>query len=156
MMIRDFHPGDAATLARLYYESARRLGARHYSPAQVAAWAPAPADPAAVLARAGDGRVTLVAVGEDGAVAGYADLEADGHVDHLYVHPDAAGRGVASALLDALAARARTRGIRRLYVEASETARPVFERKGFAIRHRRAFSVRGVPIHNYAMERLAL
>lgn len=156
MMIRDFQPADAAALAQLYFEAARRLGARHYSPAQVAAWAPAPADPAAVLARASDGRITLVAVGENGAAAGYADLEADGHIDHLYVHPDAAGRGVASALLDALTARARTLGIRRLYVEASETARPVFEKKGFAIRRRRAFAVRGVPIHNYAMERLAL
>lgn len=153
--IRDFKSADAPAMARLYFDAARRLGARHYSPAQVQAWAPAPADPTAVLARANDGRVTLVAVCE-GAIAGYIDLEADGHIDHLYVHPEAAGRGVGSRLIDALIARARAAGCRRLHVEASETARPLFERKGFAILHRRAFTVRGVAIHNYAMVREAL
>ena len=150
--IRDFIAADAPAMARLYFESARRLGARHYTPAQVAAWAPAPMDTAAVLARAGDGRQTLVAVC-DGAVAGYADLEPDGHVDHLYVHPDAAGRGVGAGLIEGLVARARAAGMVRLYVEASENARPLFERLGFRVLHRRDFQVRGVAIHNYAMER---
>ena len=59
-------------------------------------------------------------------------------------------------LLDAMIARARIMGIRRLYAEVSETARPLFERKGFAMQHRRAFFVRGVEIHNYAMVRQAL
>jgi len=153
--IRDFIAADAPAIAQLYFESARRLGARHYSAAQVAAWAPAPVDPAAVLARADDGRHTLVAIC-DGAVAGYVDLEADGHIDHLYVHPDAAGRGVGASLIEAVVARARAAGIGRLHVEASETARPLFERLGFAILHRRDFEVRGVAIHNYAMAREAL
>lgn len=156
MQIRPFQPSDAAALAQLYFESARRLGARCYSPAQVAAWVPAPASAAAVLARAGDGRLTLVAAEDAGGVLGYVDLESDGHVDHLYVHPDAASRGVAGRLLDALMAQARAAGLRRLYVEASENARPLFERKGFALQHRRALIVRGVPIHNYAMQRQAL
>jgi putative acetyltransferase len=154
-VIRDFMPADAPAMAQLYFESARRLGGRNYSQAQIEAWAPAPADPAAVLARASDGRVTLVAI-SDGTVAGYIDLEADGHVDHLYVHPGAAGWGVGARLIDEIVARARTAGMRRVHAEVSETARPLFERKGFAILHRRAFSVRGVPIHNYAMERQAL
>jgi len=153
--IRDFIAADAPAMAQLYFESARRLGARCYSPAQVTAWAPAPADPATVVARAGDGRHTLVAVC-DGAVAGYADLEPDGHIDHLYVHPDVAGRGVGASLIEAVLARARAAGIDRLHVEASENARPLFERLGFRVAHRSDFDVRGVAIHNYAMVREAL
>lgn len=151
--LRGYQPGDAAPMARLYFEAARRLGRRRYSREQVEAWAPAPSDPAAVDARAMDGRLTLVAVDERGDVVGYGDLEADGHIDHLYCRPDAAGKGVAGAILDGLVAAAASRGAtRRLHVEASELARGLFERKGFTVVTRRDFEVRGVPIHNYAME----
>jgi len=152
LAIRGYLPGDAPHMAQIYFEAARALGARHYSEAQVAAWAPAPADPEAVHERACDGRETLVAMDGAGGVMAYGDLEPDGHIDHLYCRPDAAGRGVGSALVARLVERARAAGLTRLYVEASEGARPVFERKGFRVTHRRDFEVRGVPIHNYAME----
>jgi putative acetyltransferase len=150
--IREYRPGDAAPMAQLYFESARKLGPRGYTEEQVAAWAPAPAEAAAVHARASDGRLTLVAVDEHDCLLAYADLERDGHVDHLYCHPHAAGRGLAGALVDELTRRAAAQGLERLYVEASELARPVLERKGFGVLHRRDFEVRGVAIHNYAME----
>jgi putative acetyltransferase len=153
--LRRYQPADAPQMAQLHFDSARRLGSRRYSPEQVAAWAPAPVDAAIVDARASDGRLTLVAIDPHGQILAYGDLEADGHIDHLYCRPDAAGRGVASALLDGLMAEAGTRGLTRLYVEASELARGLLERKGFIVLHRRDFEVRGVPIHNYAMERSA-
>jgi putative acetyltransferase len=152
--IRRYRAGDEAAMAQLYFDAARTLGRRHYSQQQVEAWAPAPADPAAVRARAQDGRTTLVAVNIAGEVVAYGDLEADGHVDHLYCRPDAAGAGVASRLLDALVERAVAAEIRRLYVEASELALPLFERKGFRLIGRRDFEQGGVAIHNYAMERI--
>lgn len=151
--IRVYAAGDAAAISRLYYDSARKLGARAYSPEQVEAWAPAPLDAAAVHRQACDGRLTLVAVDSDGAVAAYADLEPDGHVDHLYCRPDAAGQGLASRLLAALTEHATAQGMTRLYAEASELARPVFERHGFRTTARRDFELRGVAIHNYAVER---
>ncbi len=153
-VIRPYQPTDAPHMARLYFDSARTLGARRYTRQQVAAWAPAPADPALVHARAGDGRTTLVAASPRGEVLGYADLEADGHIDQLYCRPDVAGSGLAAALLEALLAQATASGIGRLHVEASELARGLFERNGFTRLHRRDFEVRGVPIHNYAMERV--
>lgn len=86
-------------------------------------------------------------------MVGYGDLESDGHIDHLYCRPEAAGTGVAATLLEELITRARDSGIERLYVEASELARGLFERRGFTVLHRRDFDVRGVAIHNYAMEK---
>ena len=41
----------------------------------------------------------------------------------------------------------------RLYVEASEFAKPFFARKGFALLHRNDFTMDGVAVHNYAMEK---
>lgn len=153
IVIRPYRADDAPSMARLYYDAVRALGPRGYSPAQVAAWAPRPLDPIDVLNRAADGRATLVAADADDRAVAYVDLEADGHIDHLYCHPDFAGRGVASRLLEAVIARAVETGITALHVEASELARPVFERHGFTVNRRRDFEVRGVPIHNYAMRR---
>jgi putative acetyltransferase len=106
-----------------------------------------------VHARATDGRITLVAVNSSDQVIAYGDLEKDGHIDHLYCVPNVAGAGVASKLLDELLARAASVGISRLYTEASEIARGLFERNGFALVCRRDFDLHGVSIHNYAMER---
>lgn len=150
--IRPYRAADAPSMARLYFDSVRELGSRRYSPEQVAAWAPEPPSPAKVNARAGDGRVTLIAERPTGELMAYGDLERDGHIDHLYRHP-AAEPGAAQTLLLALIDRARADGVDRLYVEASELARGLFERNGFIVQRRRDLSLRGVAIHNFAMER---
>jgi putative acetyltransferase len=43
--------------------------------------------------------------------------------------------------------------MKRLFVEASEIAKPFFASRGFALIRRKDFEVDGVPIHNYAMEK---
>jgi putative acetyltransferase len=150
--IREHRPGDASAMAEVFYAAVRTLGPRRYTPGQAVAWAPEPPDPAAVRARAGDGRATLVALGASGAVMAYGDLEPGGCIDHLYRHPDAPD-GVAAELLDALLARAVLAGLDKVRTEASELARGLFHRKGFVLIARRDFELRGVAIHNYAMER---
>lgn len=151
--IRPYSAADATHLAVLYYNSARTLGIRRYSPEQVAVWAPAPESAETVHNHASDGRKTLVACGVDGAILAYGDLEQNGHIDHLYAHPDASGRGVARALLIALISAAEAGGLSELHVEASELARGLVERAGFTVIQRRDFVLNGVAIHNYAMTR---
>ena len=153
MGIRAYRPGDAPRLADIFFRSVREAGLRDYSSAQVQAWAPTPPDAARVAARAEDGRILLVADGADGEAVAYADLEATGHIDHAYCHPDAVGTGVASRLVDRLEAEARGLGLSRLFVEASEAARRLFLRKGFNVVERRDFEIQGVAIHNYLMEK---
>lgn len=69
----------------------------------------------------------------------------------LFCAPEAAGQGIASRLYDAVEASAREQGITNLFTEASELARRLFERKGFAVVERQDLVVRGVDIHNYRM-----
>jgi putative acetyltransferase len=104
-------------------------------------------------ARCADGRVTLVATDDRDAPLAYGDLEAGGHIDHLYCAPEAAGTGAASAICDALVRTAGEQGVSRIYTEASEGARRFFERQGSSTRERRDFALRGVTIHNYSMEK---
>lgn len=153
MKLRHYQERDAETLARIFVRSVTELGPRHYTAEQVAAWAADAPDAEDMRRRGGDGRWVLVAAdGSDRPVA-FADLEADGHIDLLFALPEVAGMGVASALLDALETIARTQGIMRLYVEASEAAKGLFARHGFALLGRRDFAEGGVMVHNYAMEK---
>lgn len=151
LSIRPYQPADAAALSALYEASVRTLGARDYSAAQIDAWASLTPTPETLDGRMQDGRTRLVALTDD--IAGFVDVEADGHIDLLYVSPEAAGLGVARLLLETAEALAPLSGAGRLHAEASETARPVFERLGYSVIARRDFEVAGVPIHNWAVEK---
>lgn len=156
--IRPFRDADAGALAALTVQAIRTIGPRAYSEAQVAAWAARHPGPERFLARAAKGDTILVAAGPaaDEPLA-YVLTEPDGHLDMLYCHPDHAGRGLARALLTSAETAARAAGIGRLFTEASELARPVFTRAGFALLHRRDFAIPAgsgeIAIHNYAMEK---
>jgi putative acetyltransferase len=152
--IRFYEPKDAALLGAVLFDAVRTIGLRDYSLAQVQAWAPVMPELARLEAQAKDGRLILVAVNEVDEPIAYGDLELNGHIDHLYCRPEVIGTGVASALYDRLEQHARERGMTTLFVEASEAARRLFLKKGFAQVKRREFLLRGVRIHNYLMEKL--
>ncbi|HYD27448.1 GNAT family N-acetyltransferase [Brevundimonas sp.] len=151
LSIRPYQPSDAADLSALYEASVRALGARDYSANQIDAWASLTPSSESLEARMNDGRMRLVAVMDE--VAGFVDIEADGHIDLLYVAPAKAGQGVSRLLLETAEALAPLLGAGRLYAEASETARPVFERLGYSVVGRRDFDIAGTSIHNWAVEK---
>ena len=151
LSIRPYQPSDAAALSALYEASVRVLGVRDYSPAQIEAWASQAPSADELARRMADGRSRLVAVMGD--VAGFIDVETDGHIDLLYVAAASAGQGVGRLLIETAEALAPLSGATRLYAEASETARPVFDKLGFSVIARRDFEVAGVPIHNWAVEK---
>ena len=152
MLIRPFQSSDADTLAALFHASVHEAAIRDYSPEQVAAWSPSQPH-AETYVRQAQGRTFLVAVDDDGRPIGYGDLESDGHIDHLYCRPDMVGRGVGSAICVEIEAVARSAGIAVLFVEASEGARRLFERRGFDVDARNDFMIDGVAIHNYRMSK---
>jgi putative acetyltransferase len=155
--IRRFRTSDAEALAALTLAAIRETGLRDYSPEQVTAWSARHPGANRFIASAMKGDAILVAVDSGDRPIAYVLTEPDGHIDMLYCHPDHTGKGVAGVLLSAAEAGSRGSGIIRLFTEASELARPVFERAGFAVLHRRDFEIahegREVAIHNYAMEK---
>ena len=152
--VRDGRVEDAEELSALFHASVRQIGAKYYSDEQVRAWSPAEPDPARFVMRITDGRTFLVATRPDEDILAYGDLEATGHIDHLYARPDAAGTGVARLVYDRLEQEARESGIDRLFVEASEPASRFFAKRGFHIVERNDFEIAGVAIHNYRMEKV--
>ncbi|MEM7768651.1 MAG: GNAT family N-acetyltransferase [Pseudomonadota bacterium] len=153
IQISTFRPQQAEDLVEVFSEAVTTLTRAVYSDAQVEAWLANTPDVEETRARCADGRLTLVAQTEAGRVVAFVDLEDDGHIDLLYARPEIARSGVTTALYAELEEAARARGIDRLFVEASETARFFFEKQGFTTLHRRDFEIHGVAIHNYAMEK---
>ncbi len=155
MAVRRFRDDDAEALAALTLAAIRVTGLRAYAPEQVAAWSARHPGPQRFIASAAKGDTILVATDAADRPVAYVLTEPDGHCDMLYCHPDHAGRGLGGHLLAAAEVEARAVGLSRLFTEASELARPVFERAGFAVLHRRDFTIgEGVSIHNYAMAKV--
>jgi putative acetyltransferase len=148
--LRTYRPDDAPALLTLFRDTIRRVNARDYTPEQIRAWASDDIDPQAWADRFA-GRFVALA-DEAGRAVGFADLEASGHIDRLFVSADHQGRGVGRLLLSAVMAEARRLGVARLFTEASITARPFFESHGFVVLAEQVVTLRGVDFVNYRME----
>jgi putative acetyltransferase len=127
--LRPFLPADTMALRDLFAQSIEELTADDYDEDQRVAWASTAADADAFASRLG-GMVTLV-VQVEGEYAGFASLKDNTVFDMLYVHPYHAGQGVGAALADAIERLAQARGAKEITVEASDTAEPFFERRGY-------------------------
>ena len=149
--IRPYGVADATALTNLFRSSVREIASRDYTAAQIRAWAPDEID-AVQFGRRCEAKSTWVAE-LGGRIAGFSDLEPDGHIDMLYVHPNFLRLGVARALLEHIEETARINALRRLYTEASLTARPIFEVMGFRMVVPQTVTIRGESMTNYRMEK---
>ncbi|MBW4650529.1 MAG: GNAT family N-acetyltransferase [Kastovskya adunca ATA6-11-RM4] len=151
MKIRLFQEQDGVQLAQLFYDTVREINIRDYSLNQVKAWAPEDIyfrDWAKVCSQ----RFTYVA-DDEGAIAGFGELESSGHIDCFYCHKDYQRRGIGSKIYGAIEAKADELGLNRLYTEASITAKPFFLDKGFSVVREQQVERGGEIFINYAMEK---
>ena len=134
LAMRPLLPADVPLLAEIFRVSIEELTADDYSEAQQEAWAETADDLEAFGARLA-AELTLVATFAGSAV-GFASLADNRNIDMLYVHPAAAGQGAGAMLCDALEKLAAARGAKELAVEASDSARGFFEKRGFVAKTR--------------------
>lgn len=150
--IRFYSPNDIDALMDLFVRSVTGIASKDYSPEQIAAWTSQRLDRDKWLARRGNRPTYVAVIGRK--IAGFGDLEADGHIDMLFVHPDHQRKGVATALLQHIEAQAQKQGVKRLFTEASVTARPVFERFGFRVDVAQEVAIGGQMLRNFQMSKL--
>src|SRR5580692_1124557 len=139
LALRPMLPADVPDLAEIFRAAIEELTAEDYTEAQQAAWASAADDEEEFAARI-SGELTLVAT-LSGDPIGFACLAGNSRIDMLYVHPAAAGQGAGDMLCDALETLAAARGTKELSVDASDSARGFFERRGFVAKTRNSVSV---------------
>lgn len=146
--IRAYSPSDCAEIVQLFYDTVHAVCVGDYSPEQLQAWAPGLPDVDAwnesFLVHD-----TLVAEVE-GQIVGFADMDAAGYLDRLYVHKDWQRQGVATALCEALERRCPAS---RFTTHASLTARPFFEGRGYRVVREQEVERYGLLLTNFVMER---
>jgi len=148
--VRPYLPADLDALVGIFLGAIREVAAKDYDAAQIAAWAQVDREKFAARCL---GTLTWVAVIDRFAV-GFSNLEPDGHLDMMYVHPAHQSRGTATALLAQVEKSARAQALPRIFTEASITARSFFERRGFQILTSQLVLSRGQTLMNFKMEKL--
>jgi putative acetyltransferase len=149
--LRPFLPDDTALLREIFRDSIEELTADDYTEAQQEAWASA-ADDEAAFGKKLAGELTLVATME-GSPVGFAALEGKDKIDMLYVHPAAVGLGIAATLVDALEKLAGRRGADKLIVDASDSARGFFEKRGYVAQQRNTVMTGGEWLANTTLHK---
>jgi putative acetyltransferase len=151
MRLRRVRRADIPQIARLYYETVRRVNARDYGPEQIEAWAPWVYPDAFWQRRFRRYRV-LVAE-ENGSVVAFVELAPKGEIDCFYVHHGHQHRGVGTALMARVEREARSRGNSRLFADVSITAEPFFRRVGFRVVRRQIKIYRNRAFKQAVMEK---
>jgi putative acetyltransferase len=149
--LRPFLPADTPVLAAIFAAAIEELTSDDYSEAQQEAWA-AVADDEEAFGKKLASELTLIATVQSAPV-GFASLRGKDHIDMLYVHPGAAGQGVASMLLDALEKLAGSRGAKSLTVDASDNALGFFAGRGYVAKQRNSITVNGEWLANTTMQK---
>ena len=151
MKIRTYEIGDTQKIIKLFYDTVREVNIRDYTKAQVDAWAPADIDIES-WTKSLSSKFTFVAE-EGDTIAGFGELEANGHIDRFYCHKDFQRQGVGKLILTEIESKAQELGLKKLFAEASITAKAFFETQGFMAIKKQEVERRGQKLINFVMEK---
>ncbi|GHT81255.1 acetyltransferase [Betaproteobacteria bacterium] len=154
MLIRDFIPGEETELRRVFMSSVHTLARDFYTEEQLNAWASAACDQQKWASKIIAMRPFVATV--EGQIAGYADLQASGYIDHFFVSGDFSGQGIGSALMQHLHEVAARRGLSQLSAQVSLSAESFFIKHGFLVDERQTALVMGTPLANARMSKALL
>ena len=92
MKIRTYEIRDTEKIVKLFYDTVHEVNIRDYTTAQVDAWAPADTD-IEIWMQSLSSKFTFVAE-EGDTIAGFGELEINGHIDRFYCHKDFQRQGI--------------------------------------------------------------
>ncbi len=152
MHLRPFQRGDERALHDVFYAAIHGLASQHYKQAQLDAWAPATYN----VSRWEEKMQALnpFVIEKENALIAYADLQADGLIDHFFVSAENAKQGVGKWLMQHIISTAKAKDIPKLHAHVSLTAQPFFAKHGFTLIKQQEVIVRNVMLNNALMERL--
>lgn len=149
--VRRFASGDEHALWDVHRSAIECLASAHYTPEQIQAWLPAEQERAEWMARVRWLAPFVALQGE--RIVGYADLQADGLIDHFFVSGQRPRRGVGTLLMRRLLVEAARLGLSELHAHVSLSAEAFFRCFGFEVIERRTPMRRGVLLSNALMRK---
>ena len=152
--LRKYDDSDTEEIVTLFYETVHTINARDYSLEQLDVWASWDDQETRIAAWRSSLRrhKTYVAVMDD-RIVGFADMSLDGYLDRLYVHKDAQGLGVATTLVNTLESEAVRLRLTEINTDASITAKPFFERRGYVVVASQIVERKGIQLTNFKMRK---
>jgi putative acetyltransferase len=152
IIVRKYQPEDTQALAHIFFNTIHLINSKDYTKEQVDVWAPITSLDGERWSKKFLRTNPFVAVvGRE--IVGFAEFEPNGHIDCFYCHHEWIGKGVGSSLMRKIHEEARQQKIDRIFSEVSITAKPFFERHGFATICEQTISRNGVELINYKMEK---
>ncbi|WP_447877367.1 GNAT family N-acetyltransferase [Serratia fonticola] len=151
MKIRKFRNGDEVALFHVFLSSVHNIASRDYTPEQIEAWAPTNIDQEQWNSHMRALRPFVVEI--EGEIAGYADVQSSGYIDHFFVSGSYPKRGVGTLLMNRINEEAKLLGIVELTSNVSKTAEEFFLRHGFHVVERGFPVRRGVTLQNALMRK---
>ncbi|PEX90964.1 GNAT family N-acetyltransferase [Bacillus cereus] len=151
IIIRTFQKKDLEQVLQLFYETVHTVNAKDYNELQLQAWAPEQLDREDWLQSLEKNRSYVA--DNNGVIVGFGDYNDNHYVDRLFTHKDYQGKGIASYILQKLEEEAVNMGHRDIYTEASITAKPFFESKGYMCIKEQKKQHNGQFFINYVMKK---
>ncbi|MBS0202276.1 MAG: GNAT family N-acetyltransferase [Planctomycetes bacterium] len=152
LQIRLYQQGDHGAIAEIFTTAIHEIASRDYTPEQCQAWAGRTVNFGHWKNRCERKRPFVAVV--DSTIAGFLELDPDGHIDCAYIHPRFQRRGIMTQLVEHAVATCFARHLRRVYVEASICARPLFEKCGFQTICENVVKIGEIALLNYKMEKM--
>lgn len=123
MVIRKYKASDCKELADLFYNTVHKVNAKDYTKEQLDVWATGQMDLEKWNQSLGE-HYSVVAV-DGGIIVGFGDIDKTGYLDHLFVHADYQGKGIATAICNQLEQTVQED----VTTHVSITAKPFFEKE---------------------------
>ncbi len=149
--IRKYQTADCKEITQLFYDTVHSVNIKDYSQEQVDAWATGTVN----IEKWNESLMknySIVAVA-DGIIAGFGDIDRRGYLDHLFVHKDYQGKGIATAICNELEDFVIGSGIQIVYTHASITAKQFFIKRGYKVIKEQQVERRGIKLTNFVMEK---
>lgn len=151
MKVRRYREGDEPALLQVFFSSIRDIASRDYTSEQIAAWASEDRDPQLWASRIRQLQPFIVEI--EGEIAGYADVQPNGYIDHFFVSGKYPKQGIGTLMMNAIHVEANRLGLNELTSNVSKTAEGFFLRHGFHVVERGFPVRRGATLQNALMRK---
>lgn len=154
MKIIKYKETDIKEIVSLFYETVHSVNSKDYSQLELDAWAPKEEKEFKMKSwqESLGKNITFVAK-INNKIVGFSDITQNGYLNRLYVHKDYQGKGIATALVEILEVEAKKLNLLEIDTEASITAKPFFEQRGYKIVCSQTVERKGVKLTNFKIKK---
>ncbi len=149
MKIRRYKSGEEMILYQIFNTSIHHNAKDYYSEEQLSAWAGGYISEEQWMKRIQG--INPFVVEDKGEIIGYADLQADGYIDHFFVKGGHSGQGVGRYLMNYIIELAIHKKIKVLTANVSLSAQGFFSKFGFEIDVHETVTIGGLELDRAKM-----